>query len=250
MTDATAQQPAAFLAELQLLRRETDRLLDTGGRLDDAALQAPSLCRGWTRAHVLSHITRNARAMGNLVATVEGTPTPMYPSRAERDADIERGAGATRQTLLEELRTSAEELGAAFAGMPPAALAQSAQAGNDPAAMTRLTGADLPAHRLREVVWHHVDLDAGYTFADAPEAAVRRWFEEAVADLRQSPDVPAMTLRTDERDVVAFGDGRPTVSGPRAGLLLWLVRDRPDQVAAPPRDQLPHLSPDHQEDNT
>ncbi|MTB70546.1 maleylpyruvate isomerase family mycothiol-dependent enzyme [Arsenicicoccus sp. MKL-02] len=245
MTDAPAQQHAADLA---LLRVESARVVATVEALGADGIRHPSMCEGWTRAHAISHLSGNARAMLNLVATVEGDPTPMYPSREERDTDIERGAAATYETLLAELRDTSQQLVDALAAMPESAMSRTAQAGNDPAAMTALTGADLPGHRLREVVWHHVDLDAGYTFADAPAKAVGRWFDEAVDDLRSDPRCPPMTLRTDERDVVAIGDGRPTVSGPRAGLLLWLVRGRPDQVTAPSPDQLPHLSPDQQED--
>jgi len=240
MTDAPAQQHAADLA---LLRVESARLVATVEALGADGIRHPSLCEGWSRAHVISHVSRNARAMLNLVATVEGDPTPMYPSREERDADIERGAASSYDDLLTELRDTSQQIVDALAAMPEAALTQTAQAGNDPAAMTRLAGADLPGHRLREVVWHHVDLDAGHTFADAPPQAVRRWFDEAVADLRADARCPSMTLRTDERDVVAVGDGRPTVSGPRAGLLLWLLRGPPDQIVAPSPDQLPDLTP-------
>ncbi|MCH8613077.1 maleylpyruvate isomerase family mycothiol-dependent enzyme [Arsenicicoccus dermatophilus] len=243
MTDAT------FDADLGALRAQTARLLDTASSLDDEALRGPSLCTGWTRAHVLAHVTRNARAMRNLVATVQGTPTPMYPSRQARDADIEQGARQSRDELLAELRTSAEELDQVLAGLDDAARAATAQVGSG----HTLTGAQLPWHRLREVAWHHVDLDAGYSFADAPAELVGRWFEEEVAALRADADTPSMCLRTDERDVVSFGDGRPTVSASRAGMLRWLLRDRADQIDAPAQDRLPRLrpttpNPTHEED--
>ncbi|WP_409483110.1 maleylpyruvate isomerase family mycothiol-dependent enzyme [Arsenicicoccus dermatophilus] len=233
MTDAT------FDADLGELRTQTARLLETAARLDDEALRGPSLCTGWTRAHVLAHVTRNARAMRNLVATVQGTPTPMYASQEARDADIEQGARQSRVELLAELRTSAEELDRALAGLDDTARAATTQVGGG----RTLSGAQLPWHRLREVAWHHVDLDAGYSFADAPAELVGRWFEEQVAELRADADTPSMCLRTNERDVVSFGDGQPTVSASRAGLLLWLLRDRADQIDAPAHDRLPRLGP-------
>jgi len=136
MTDAPAQQHAADLA---LLRVESARLVATVEALGADGIRHPSLCEGWSRAHVISHVSRNARAMLNLVATVEGDPTPMYPSREERDADIERGAASSYDDLLTELRDTSQQIVDALAAMPEAALTRTAQAGNDPAAMTTST---------------------------------------------------------------------------------------------------------------
>ena len=49
--------------------------------------------RSTTRAHVLTHVARNADAMANLIQWARtGTPTPAYASREQRDADIAAGA--------------------------------------------------------------------------------------------------------------------------------------------------------------
>jgi Mycothiol maleylpyruvate isomerase N-terminal domain len=40
------------------VRSHTDLLLDTARALDDPG--APSLCAGWSRGHVLTHVARNA----------------------------------------------------------------------------------------------------------------------------------------------------------------------------------------------
>ena len=59
--------------------------------------RAPSLCEGWTRAHVVTHIARNADALSNLVHwATTGEPTPMYASPESRDADIAEGARRAR----------------------------------------------------------------------------------------------------------------------------------------------------------
>jgi maleylpyruvate isomerase len=50
---------------LTLLAHETGLLIRTAAGLDDGTVRAPSLCEGWTRAHVLSHIARNADALGS-----------------------------------------------------------------------------------------------------------------------------------------------------------------------------------------
>ena len=78
---------------LALLARETSLLMRTAAALDDDTIRVASLCEGWTRAHVLSHIARNADALGNLVSwAVTGTPRAMYDSPDDRDADIEAGS--------------------------------------------------------------------------------------------------------------------------------------------------------------
>ena len=59
--------------------------------LDDA--RAASLCEGWTRGHVLTHVARNADGLAALVrSAVDGTGETMYASPEQRDADIEAGA--------------------------------------------------------------------------------------------------------------------------------------------------------------
>ena len=44
-----------------LLTSHTDRLLGTVGSLPDVG--GPSLCEGWTRGHVITHVARNAEAL-------------------------------------------------------------------------------------------------------------------------------------------------------------------------------------------
>jgi len=81
---------------LGLLAHETSLLMRTAAGLDDETVRAASLCQGWTRAHVLSHLARNADALGKLVSwATAGTPVAMYESPQARDADIV--AGSTRR---------------------------------------------------------------------------------------------------------------------------------------------------------
>ena len=52
-------------------------------RMGDDAFAAPSGLPGWTRAHVLTHVARNADAMINLLTWARtGVPTPAYASDA------------------------------------------------------------------------------------------------------------------------------------------------------------------------
>ena len=48
--------------------------------LADDDLREPSGLPGWSRAHVVSHFSRNARALVNLLDWArKGVATPMYP---------------------------------------------------------------------------------------------------------------------------------------------------------------------------
>src|SRR5580693_10419168 len=89
----------------------TQRLLDTARIIAEPDLRSPSLLPGWTRAHVLAHLARNADAMRNLLAGVRsGQDRPAYVSAEARQADIERGAGLRPDELMAELADSAMAL--------------------------------------------------------------------------------------------------------------------------------------------
>ena len=62
-------------------------------RMGDDAFAARSALPDWTRAHVLTHVARNADALGNLIEWARtGRPKPAYASREQRNADIATGA--------------------------------------------------------------------------------------------------------------------------------------------------------------
>ncbi|MGH9095430.1 MAG: maleylpyruvate isomerase N-terminal domain-containing protein, partial [Acidimicrobiales bacterium] len=52
-------------------------------------LRTPSLLPGWTQAHVVTHLARNADGLVNLLAWARtGIQTPMYVSWQRRNEDI------------------------------------------------------------------------------------------------------------------------------------------------------------------
>lgn len=144
------------------VRTHTDLLLGTVRALDDAG--APSLCVGWSRGHVLSHLARNADGMAALVrAAVDGSGESMYPSPQARDADID--SGATRP--LDELVADVEQSAGALAEALPRLGAEHRGLRLERTPGVYLMLAErIPFLRLREVVYHHVDLDAGFGFSD------------------------------------------------------------------------------------
>ncbi|MFE3742123.1 maleylpyruvate isomerase family mycothiol-dependent enzyme, partial [Streptomyces sp. NPDC059134] len=87
--------------DLEAVREATERLLGAAATLDNAAVAAPSRLPGWSRGHVLAHISRNADALVNVF---EGRP--MYPDAATRDADIERDAPRPLAVQLADVRDS------------------------------------------------------------------------------------------------------------------------------------------------
>jgi len=214
---------------LALLAHETSLLMRTAAGLDDETVQMPSLCEGWSRAHVLSHIARNADALGNLAGwAVTGTPRAMYDSPEARDADIV--AGSTRG--FAEIFTDLEDSAARFATAATGLAGAPEQVEVEMRRGIKVLAGRLPTLRLMEVVVHHADLDAGYTFADADPGFVKRAVTIAIERLRAKDQAPSVTLRSHEGDTWSIGDGAQDVTGTNAALLLWLARGDGGEVSS------------------
>ncbi|MHB1533919.1 MAG: maleylpyruvate isomerase N-terminal domain-containing protein [Acidimicrobiales bacterium] len=81
----------------------------------------PTALPGWTRAHLLAHLARNAEALGRLLTWARtGVETPMYAGPAQRDADIDAGAAAPGMLLRAEVASSARALDLALSRFPSA----------------------------------------------------------------------------------------------------------------------------------
>ena len=89
---------------------------------------------------------------------------------------------------------------------------------------TKVQAGYLPFMRMREVVLHHIDLDAGFSFLDVDDEVLLALLQDTIRRLRHDPETPSMSIRTNEGDVWSIGDGRPIVSGTRAAVLAWLTR--------------------------
>lgn len=221
---------------LAILALETSRLVQTAATFDDESIRAASRCQGWTRAHVLSHIARNADALRNLVGwAVTGTPVPMYASPEVREADILAGSSHSAREILADLEDSAARFASSAPGLagPPEHTEVEMRAGR------RVLGGQLPTLRLMEVVFHHVDLDAGYTFAEADPGFVRRAISNAVERIGASGQAPSISLRGESGDRWSMGQGTQEVTGTNAALLLWLGRG--DHAGISSAQALPEL---------
>jgi len=119
--------------------------------LPDDVLRGPSALPGWSRAHVVGHLARNAEALSRLAHWARtGEETPMYASREARAADIEASAAYPIDQLRAELISTADELDATFAGLD--LLAWRATVRN--AQGRDIAATELPWMRVREV-WMH-----------------------------------------------------------------------------------------------
>jgi maleylpyruvate isomerase len=216
--------PLVLSAEVD---RATARLLGSARGLDPAAVTGPSLLPGWTRGHVLTHIARNADGCTNLLTWARtGVETPQYPSVANRNAEIEDGAGRPLAEHLADLATSARRFADAVELMPAPAWTETVRwlAGN------RTPAATIVWSRLREIEVHHVDLDAGYGPADWPDAFTHRLLHEIAAGFaaEPAPDAGALAARLHATDlghelVIGPAAGAPTINGPGYALAAWLT---------------------------
>jgi len=220
----------------------TRRLVLTAEQLDDDTVRRPSLCEGWTRAHVLTHIARNADALTNLLTwATTGTETAMYESAEARAADIEAGASRTLEELLTDVRESAARFSSAIAQVPEEGWEFQVRTG--PAA----TGSPAPARRvvwlrLRELEIHHVDLAAGYSPQDWPPQFVVRALRESLRAVGRRNDVPPFTAVVDGRPERVGSGGGATVRGPAPAVLAWLTgRSTGADLEAEPDGALPDI---------
>jgi maleylpyruvate isomerase len=212
----------------ELVAAETDRLVSTAASFRNDAVLAPSLCEGWSRGHVLSHLARNADALVRVCdVALTGSPDTMYDDVASRDADIERGARRAADDLATDLRDTAARLAGRLEALGPehSEVRVERTPGGFPVAVGMV-----PFMRLRELVFHHVDLDAGYTFASAPAEVVALFVRDAANRLAHDDAPPSLRIVTDEGDEHVVGGGATRVTGPGAQVLMWLARGRTDGV--------------------
>jgi maleylpyruvate isomerase len=189
----------------------TQRLLDDARTLSEADLRAPSLLPGWTRAHVVAHVARNADAMRNVLAGARsGESRPAYASAEAREAGIEQGSGLSAAELMADLAGSAMALRTVARQLPDDAWQFEVR---------MLDSAPFPAaalltRRLVELELHHCDLGSGYGPADWPAAFAVMDLPEPMRSQRQDrlsrPEPsPEAEARTAPRPPAAWKSGTP-----------------------------------------
>jgi maleylpyruvate isomerase len=202
--------------------------------LDDQQVAEASALPGWSRGHVLAHLTDNARMFarlaehavrGELVATYDG-------GMAERDAIIAATAGRSAVEHRAELDERTAQLEAVWVRAGDA----------DWSRPVTFRNADLGATvyaRWREVWIHMVDLELGVRPDDWPEELAGHAIDFLLSRL------PAGTrLRADDvHRAWSVGDAPgAVVTGRVRDLAAWLAGRTPTVSPAPP-EELPDLGP-------
>lgn len=182
----------------QLCREAQTRLMRNVAQLTDSQVHSSSLLPDWTVGHVLTHLARNADAHARrLSGALRGHDVPKYAGGQEqRRSEIEAGAGRSAEEIIADLNTSMSNLGDIFAQCEAAGWPNSHFLGGGHYGIT-----GVPAHRLREVEMHHVDLGLGYSPMDWPDEYVA-W------------DLPVLLATVPERIVSP---------GQRRSFMAWLA---------------------------
>lgn len=219
------------------LLAEADRALaGTLSRMTQEDLAGPTLCEGWTRAHVLAHLARNADALQHLVQwAASGRQTPAYASREQRDADIEETATKALPRLRADVLSASEAFRSRVETLRGRTDLHPVALGSGP-----FPGDQVPWARLREVTMHHVDLGLGFGYAQVPPEVVRAGLVEAAERLGRAGSPPLTLVGSDGRHWHVSGGGTE-VHGRPGELLLWLTRGVPDGLTS--SRPLPTLPP-------
>ncbi|MEI7029882.1 maleylpyruvate isomerase family mycothiol-dependent enzyme [Streptomyces pratensis] len=222
--------------DLEAVRDATERLLDAAAELDNAAVLEPSRLPGWSRGHIMAHLSRNAEALENVLRGL-----PMYANSESREDDIARGSARPLDEHLADLRDST--------GRFLSTAAEPADWSRTVALRNGVTdsASRVPFRRLVEVELHHVDLDVGYELEDLPGSFVPREIDFLAERFTGHPDVPATALTDEDGRTWSTGGGPPsalvTVQGTAADLLGWLAGRRDGSALTAAGGPLPALPP-------
>jgi maleylpyruvate isomerase len=221
---------------------DADRaLVRTVDALPDTAYAEPSLLPGWTRGHVVAHLTLNAEGLaGVLHGAHVGEPTTMYASQEARDADIDKLSGADPTELRDRLLAAVGRFAEAVDAMAPDDWAGRFE--RTPGAPTTIALVNVPLMRLREVEIHHADLGAGYTADDWSTE-----FKVVLLDSLTKLQSARMTVRPTDLDRAWHyggadaGDAGPVVTGTSSALGWWLTGRGSGEGLASDSGELPKM---------
>ena len=222
---------------LAAVRASTAALVDglEAEQWSDTDMTAPSLLPGWTRAHLLTHVARNADGIAaTLAASLRGEQVVRYPNgHSGRDADIEAGAGRPAVAVLADVRESADRLDRVFGAVADAH-------GWDAPAEDGKPASSFVTMRWREVEVHRVDTAGGYLPSGWPPDFVEYLLPRLIEAASERTDRPLQVEVAAEGSVTSslpgsqwqVGDAdteRVRVAGPDWAVLAWLT-GRPSVV--------------------
>ncbi|MGH9028811.1 MAG: maleylpyruvate isomerase N-terminal domain-containing protein [Acidimicrobiales bacterium] len=193
--------------DIARVARAHGRLLDTIGGFGDQAVRRPSLLPGWTVAHVLTHVARNADShVRRATAAATGEMVEQYEGGLEgRAAEIEKGAACSATDIVEDVRRSARAVEVSWRDLAPAAWTSKSR---DVGGMERPLF-ELPSRRWQEVEVHLVDLDVGISHREWPDDFVLEWLPRTRERMRRHLPPEVAGVRFDHpADELAWFYGR------------------------------------------
>ncbi len=145
--------PTEWVQGCVAAQRALDRTLEA---LDDPAVRRPSHLPGWSVGHTLTHLARNADSVvWRLLGAARGEERDQYPGGlAQRQADIEGGAGRSAAELILDVRHTSAAVERAMEELPDPAWDAPSRNSRGVAESSRM----VVLSRWREVVLHHGDL--------------------------------------------------------------------------------------------
>lgn len=193
-------------SDIEGCARAHDRLRAAVARLSDPDLRTPSQLPGWSVAHVLTHLARNAESMWlRIDAASRDEMVEQYAGGVDgREAAIAAGARRSRDEIVHDLDGWCARLDAQFGSLPADVWdrpVRTVSGGDHPVSQ-------LPFRRWREVEVHLADVGLGHASTD--------WSPEFVA--RALPSLlTGLGTRVDHRGLAAWLLGR----GPAPQLDAW-----------------------------
>jgi maleylpyruvate isomerase len=223
MSAMTAPAPDALLAELH---KAAEVLTNTAAKLTDQEVLAPSALPGWTRGHVLAHLTGISNAMARqLEYARRGETVDLYDGGQEgRNKAINMAAGHDAGRHRADLQAALDRALAAFDALENAG---SGGAGwQTPISYRGGVVLDGGLALWRELVIHTSDLGTG----PGPEAWSRQFCEHLFDFL--SARVPAgerLVLQPLGLPPVSIGSGghSTVVNGMITDIAAWLAGREP-----------------------
>jgi maleylpyruvate isomerase len=208
-------------AMLDTIDVSTDLLLASVDALRDDEVTGPTLLPEWHRGHLLTHVARGADSLGRLLEWARtGVEQEQYASAEARAAEIQSGSRRSVDELAADIARTAATFEQAVRSLPDAAWSvEVLPRTGEPSTADRLVFI-----RLRELEMHHVDLAAGYTFADIPPEVATLVIDDILGGHeRRADSMPRLRISaTDVELERELGTGGPLVAGDQADLLGWL----------------------------
>ena len=215
----------------------TQRLLGYTIAFTESEWHQPCLLPGWSRAHVATHLARNADYFRSVLnALLAGGTQPELPDAAERRSGLELGADRSSLELQIDLDGAS------------GALQTTIESVSDWSPLFHVDGVELPLGvlplvRLHEVEVHLLDLDCGYASDGVPSEPAEWLLKWTLFRLRDAR-LPAIELFGDSvSTAIGTGTDEPLqVKGSDAALWAWLTgRAGPESVAGAEDLRLPLL---------